>query len=151
MNVTIRRAVEADASAITRLTSQLGYPAEVEVMRGRLKPIVDCADHLVLAAEDAGDVCGWIQAQSAEVLESGFRVEIVGLIVAEGRRREGIGRRLVRSVEAWAAQAGAPAVVVRTNIARAESPPFYTSLGFAQTKTQRVYRKTLNATSQALV
>jgi GNAT superfamily N-acetyltransferase len=77
------------------------------------------------------------------VLESGFRVEIVGLVVAEDCRRHGVGRELVQRAEQWAAGLGAATVVVRSNTKREESHRFYPALGYAATKTQAVYRKRL--------
>jgi GNAT superfamily N-acetyltransferase len=74
-------------------------------------------------------------------LESGLRVEIVGLIVSETMRRRGVGRCLVEYAETWAKEISAETVVVRSNTKRVESRVFYPSLGFLPSKTQVVYRK----------
>ena len=103
-------------------------------------------DYLLLVCEgDAQEapLFGWIQAHSNEVVESGFRVEIVGLIVDERTRREGVGRMLVGGVEDWARGLGARRVVVRSNVLREGSHRFYEELGFVPTKTQMAYRKEL--------
>lgn len=59
------------------------------------------------------------------------------------RVRNGVGRALVASAEAWALGNGFSSIGVRSNVARVESHPFYERLGFARTKTQHVYSKTL--------
>lgn len=47
------------------------------------------------------------------------------------------------SAEGWALSSGFSSIRVRSNVTRAESHPFYERLGFARTKTQHVYSKTL--------
>jgi ribosomal protein L15E len=47
--------------------------------------------------------------------------------------------------EAWAREASAGYVVVRSNVRRTESHAFYPSIGYAPSKTQAVYRKSLGA------
>ena len=106
--------------------------------------MVNRPEQLVLVAILEGQIAGWLQAQASEVLESGFRVEIVGLIVSESFRRRGVGRCLVERAEQWAKEIGAPAIVVRSNLKRVESHIFYPALGFSSSKSQAVYRKTLN-------
>jgi predicted N-acetyltransferase YhbS len=143
----IRDAVISDAAEIARLTGELGYPANAEETAGRLSRVGDRQKQVVLVAVLEGKIAGWIQAQASEVLESGFRVEIVGLVVAESCRRCGVGRRLVEETERWASDVGAPAIVVRSNAKRVESHIFYPALGFSSSKTQAVYRKLLKKES----
>jgi len=97
----------------------------------------------VLVAVIDHAIGGWVHAHAAEALESGFRVEVVGLVVAERFRRRGVGRRLMEAAEKWAVAQGAPVLVVRSNVRRTESQVFYPSLGFAVNKTQTVYHKRL--------
>lgn len=139
----IRDAAPADAESIAQLTTELGYPADAAAIAGRLARLSGQRDQLVLVAVLDGKIAGWLQAHASEVLESGFRVEIVGLVVAEDCRRHGVGRQLVMRAEQWAAGLGAGTVVVRSNTKREESHRFYPALGYAATKTQAVYRKRL--------
>ena len=88
-----------------------------------------------------GRLTGWLQAHAYDILESGFIVEIVGLVVAQDCRRSGAGRALVRQAEQWAATLGAEALVVRSNTLRTESHLFYPALGFSISETQTVYKK----------
>lgn len=146
MEFVVREATPADADALAALSGELGYPADAGAVRGRLARILACADDRVVVAQAAGGaVCGWLQAHRSEVLESGLRVEIMGLVVAAGARRSGVGRALVADAEAWAARVRAGCVVVRSNVKRTESHLFYPSLGYEPSKTQAVYRKRLGA------
>jgi GNAT superfamily N-acetyltransferase len=142
MGLRIRTATAKDAEPISLLTRELGYPAEPRATRERLRRILRRKDQRVLVAEfPDGRICGWLQAHCSEALESGFRVEIIGLIVSGAMRRRGVGRRLVSRAEAWASEISADGVVVRSNTARVESHAFYPSLGYRKVKIQAVYRK----------
>jgi GNAT superfamily N-acetyltransferase len=141
--ISIRIALETDTPAISDLSERLGYPAALQVISARIQKILARNDQLLLVALLGQQVCGWLQAHATETIESGARVEILGLIVGEQARRRGLGRLLVEHTERWAAEIGAEAVVVRTNIARAASQTFYQALGYSHSKTQAVYRKPL--------
>src|SRR5438270_9973603 len=125
--VTIRPATVADAPRIAELSGVLGYPIAAEAAAARLKYLLARSEHLVLVAEITG-VVGWIHASEQHLLESGLRCEIVGLVVAADHRGKGIGRRLVARVERWAAERRVERLSVRSNLARAESHPFYERL-----------------------
>lgn len=143
--ISIRRATEADAASIARLSSTLGYDAQPSVIAARLHAILRSdADLMVVADDSQGDVAGWLQAHAAHIVESGYRVEITGLVVSSGHRRRGVGRALVAEAERWAGTMAAEAVVVRSNVRRVESHAFYPALGYMATKTQNVYRKVLS-------
>lgn len=92
---------------------------------------------------DGGDVVGWLHAAEQELLESGRRCEILGLVVDPAHRARGVGRRLVEAVEAWALARGLDRMAVRSNVARPDSPPFYERLGYERAKTQHASRKPL--------
>jgi hypothetical protein len=47
-------------------------------------------------------------------------------------------------IERWATTRQCTQVVVRSNVSRSESHPFYENLGYARTKTQHAYRKVLD-------
>jgi GNAT superfamily N-acetyltransferase len=82
-------------------------------------------------------------AGERELLESGRRCEILGLVVDSTHRGRGVGRRLVQAAEAWALARGLDQMAVRSNVGRAESHPFYERLGYVRAKTQHAYRKRL--------
>lgn len=142
-DVILRRAKMSDAPAIAALAAQLGYPSESECVRRRIEAIDRSEEHFLILAESDGSPAGFLHARASHALDSGFRVEIMALVVGEGCRREGIGRRLVERMETWARELGAEVIVVRSNTKRIESHRFYPSLGFREVKTQFVYQKQL--------
>jgi GNAT superfamily N-acetyltransferase len=154
--VTIRAASRGDAEAIARLSGELGYEVSAEVIARRLGAVTGSGPDLVLVAVRMGgersnssrqsqaqneEVVGWLQAHAAHILESGFRVEITGMVVSPETRRHGVGRLLLTEAERWAREKGAGAIVVRSNTQRVESHLFYPALGFRESKRQVVYRK----------
>jgi GNAT superfamily N-acetyltransferase len=140
--VTVRPATLQDATAVAALSGELGYPVGVETLRGRLQAILaSAADRMLVAADASGDVVGWLQAHATCVVESGFRVEITGLVILPAVRRRGVGRALVAEAERWAKNVSAESIVVRSNANRLESHSFYPALGYTLAKTQQVYRK----------
>jgi GNAT superfamily N-acetyltransferase len=139
----IRRATSADAAGVADLSGILGYPVDRENMQRRLERIGGCEEHVVLVAETSGQIIGWIHGAVHEFLVAGRVGENCGLVVAEGQRTNGVGRRLVEAVEQWARGRGLDQVSVRSNVARPESHPFYEKVGYTRLKTQHVYRKSL--------
>jgi GNAT superfamily N-acetyltransferase/uncharacterized damage-inducible protein DinB len=146
--VHIRRAEPADAPRLAALSGELGYPVAGDALAGRLARMLTRPEHVVLVAEVNGGVAGWLHATETELLESGCRCEIAGLVVDATCRRQGVGGRLVAAVERWAADRGLELVAVRSNVARQESHPFYERHGYTRAKTQHAYRKRLSTPGQ---
>jgi len=143
-NFDVRRATTQDTDAIRRLADELGYPTGAGVMDQRVRAVVSANNGLLLVAADStNQPAGWIQANFAHLIDSGFRVEILGLVVSAAVRRAGLGRLLMDAVEAWAVSIHAEAIILRSNVTRAESHPFYLALGYEKTKTSQAYRKIL--------
>lgn len=143
--MTVRDALITDAEAIAVLSGQLGYPAETAELRARLETLLGRSSHhaVFVATDEGGRVIGWVHIGRRDVLENAACAEILGLVVDTTLRGAGIGRALVAGAEAWARARGLGEVVVRSNIARLESHPFYERLGYRRTKTQHVYRRAL--------
>jgi len=141
----IRSASLADTPEIARLASQLGYPATAGEILARLEALLARPNHFiaVAAAEEKPGLRGWIAAEERHLLIASDRVEIMGLVVDRAARRQGVGQILVAEVERWAVTRGVGEVVVRSNILRPESHPFYEQLGYHREKSQHVYLKQL--------
>jgi GNAT superfamily N-acetyltransferase len=140
----LRRARLEDAVEIARLVTELGYPIEATEIVPRLEKLLVHPDHLVTVATGPNDhLSGVIMAEHRRLLLYGAQVEIMGLSVGAEARRRGVGQALVSAVENWAQQCGDGPVVVRSNVLRPESHPFYEKVGYARKKTQHVYSRLL--------
>jgi GNAT superfamily N-acetyltransferase len=113
-------------------------------MRARLGQLLSSPAHIVMVAHNEGALLGWISGEVRVTLETGDRVEITGLVVDVSARRAGVGRLLVTGVERWATGRNCREVMVRSNISRPESHPFYEGLGYGRAKTQHAYKKVLD-------
>jgi GNAT superfamily N-acetyltransferase len=139
----LRNARLDDAAQIARLADELGYPAKTQEIATRLTALLPQSHHHVVVAQGDDGLLGWIAVERRLTLESGERIEIVGLVVSPIARRGGIGQALVTDAERWALAQGFDSIVVRSNVARAESHPFYERLGYVRRKTQHLYSKPL--------
>ena len=138
----LRRARSEDATEIARLVTELGYPVEAGAILPRLQALLVHPDHLVTVAAGPNDrLSGVIMAEHRALLLYGPQVEIMGLSVGAEARRMGVGRALVKAVEDWARQFGDSQIVVRSNVVRPESHPFYEKIGYKRKKTQHVYAR----------
>jgi GNAT superfamily N-acetyltransferase len=141
---TVRGARPADAAEMARLACELGYPTSDEAMSDRLSALLPDAGEHIAVVPDGDRLLGWVHVQRGLSLDIGSRAEIVGLVVDATARRHGLGRRLVAAAEDWARAQGLSSLMVRSNVARDVSHPFYASIGFERIKTQHVYTKRLD-------
>lgn len=151
MVAVIRAATTDDAAALSRLSTQLGYPGTAKELAARLGSLLSRpAEHAVLVASDARHaVIGWVHVGIRELLESPTRGEILGLVVDRAARRGGVGRALVAAAEQWVRGREVGEIVVRSNTVREESHPFYERLGYRRIKSQHVYHRALPVSGDA--
>lgn len=143
MDFALRPARIEDAAEIARLSTELGYPADADEMAPRLRAVLADANRPVIVASAKSVLLGWIGLERRLSLEGGDQAEIVGLVVDARARRAGVGAALVEAAEHWARGLGYGQLVVRSNIARVESHPFYEKHGYVRRKTSHVYAKPL--------
>jgi GNAT superfamily N-acetyltransferase len=143
----IREAQMEDAEKLADLAGQFGYPSSTDEMAARLRRILSDPDHVVYVAElpDAG-ACGFAHVSAGIALQSGPRAELVGLVTHTSLRSRGLGARLVAEAERWAQSKGFATICVRCNVVRADTHRFYERLGYQCSKTQKYFRKSLDAT-----
>jgi len=142
--VEIRAPRAGDCSRMAELSGQLGYKAtgaEIEKRLAAMQASPDCA--VFVAELLGGHVAGWVGVFVYRCVEANTRAEISGLVVDEGIRSSGIGRRLMERAEEWAREKGCSAVGVRSQVFREGAHAFYERLGYKHIKTQKSFRKDL--------
>jgi GNAT superfamily N-acetyltransferase len=142
--VSVRRLAAEDAEVAAELSGQLGYPCGVEELRRRIKELLRTADRVGFAAVLDGQMVGWIDAATERHLQGETCVVIGGLVVRDGARGLGIGRRLCVAVEEWARSRSIPVVRVRSQIKREDAHRFYLRDGYEKVKTSLVFEKQLS-------
>ena len=144
-NTLIREATESDSTAIAALAGELGYATTPAEMRRRLAALQQSKNDDVLVAVRSDTVVGWIHLSRIPSLESSPFAEIRGFVVTESERGTGVGTQLVNAAEEWSRERACPRIRVRSNIVRTATRRFYQNRGFAVSKTQNVFDKTLVA------
>jgi predicted N-acetyltransferase YhbS len=134
-----------DAVAVAELCGQLGYPASGAEIAERIKALLTrIEDQVAFVACLGGEVVGWIEASIVHHLQSAPHALIGGLVVKDGVRSLGVGRRLCAEVEEWSREKGMAVLRVTSRTTREDAHLFYLRSGFRQTKTSAMFEKVLS-------
>jgi predicted N-acetyltransferase YhbS len=143
-SVIVRVISHEDAAAVAELTRQLGHEVPVERIAEQIRRLSSCAASQVVFVACVGvDVVGWIEAAIAYHLQSVPYSLIGGLVVRDGMRSLGVGKRLCAEVEMWSKEKGVAVVRVMSRISRERAHRFYLREGYEQIKTSAVFEKVL--------
>jgi RimJ/RimL family protein N-acetyltransferase len=127
----VRRARFADAPALARLLTELGYSQNAEQTHAQLTAWAGDPRGIVLIAESDGSPAGFAAAYATRRMEQpGSFARVVALAVDAARQRSGLGRRLLTAVEAWAAELGCREIEITSSRHRDDAHAFYRALGF---------------------
>jgi GNAT superfamily N-acetyltransferase len=141
----IREIVPGDASAVAELSGQLGYVVSADEMKARIEAILPLPDdHLAVVACFHDEVVGWVEAEVVRHLQSPAHALITGLVVKEGVRSLGVGKKLCAEVERWSRRREVRVIRVTSRMTRERAHRFYLREGFVQTKTSAVFEKILS-------
>lgn len=133
-----------DARAVARLCAELGYLVAEDEVRRRFCALKGAEDHeLLVAQDDRGSVVGWVHAHVPRLLLADRVAEVLGLVVDENRRGEGVGRLLMAEAERWAAKKGCDEVRLRSDVVREDAHRFYEGFGYGVRATSLVFGKAL--------
>jgi GNAT superfamily N-acetyltransferase len=139
----VRPARTEDAPALAVLAGQLGYPTSSEELSLRLPEVAANPDAVILVAGERDDVQGWIHVELKRSLLTPLAAQVMGLVVDERRRSEGIGAALLAAGEAWARERGCRSMLVGTRVTRERAHRFYRRAGYDLLKTSHFFEKGL--------
>ena len=128
---TIRGAVASDSEAVFVLTKAFStsFEPEPEAFARSFEHLLSDDGALLLVADEDGSVCAYLLGFVHETLFANGPVAWVEeLMVAENKRREGVGASLIREFEAWAGQRGARLVALATR----RASEFYVARGYEE-------------------
>lgn len=131
MSHIIREARSADAAAISRLITALGYTLGPEDVSGRLAVYADGVSK-VLVAEESGSVVGFLSFHAIPLFhQPGSLGRITAMAIDPEHHRQGIGRSMVAAAEKIAADGGCLRMEVTSGDHREQDAHlFYQSLGY---------------------
>lgn len=137
----VRSARPADAEAIARLATALGYESSADQIATRLAALKKGGEPVLVAERD--EVIGVLAWHVTPVLHRPRPVgRITMMVVAEGERRGGVGRALVEAASARLSAKGCGLIEVTSNVALSGAHGFYRRLGFERTSYR--FAKTLS-------
>lgn len=144
MNITLRRAMISDASAIYELCrSELGYDFSLEQVAANVRRLIGDSGNLLLVAERNNELAGFVHANSHEPVYAPKMKSVVALVVREEYRNHGLGHTLISAVEDWALETGASGVRLNSGENMNSALHFYKSMGYEYIRTQYNFRKML--------
>jgi len=143
--VKVRPIREDDAEAVSQLVTQLGYDRTADQVRRWIDGLDSRPEQAAYVAELNGEVVAWIDVSLEHHLQSELSGLIGGLVVRDGVRGAGIGRRLCERAEDWSREQGAKKIRVTSRSTREAAHRFYLRDGYRQTKISMVFEKPLEA------
>jgi GNAT superfamily N-acetyltransferase len=143
MEIQILPMTAGHAADVQKLSEQLGYPLSLTDIESNIKEVITANSHAAFVALHNEKIVGWIHAFRCTLLESNPFIEIGGLVVDEGYRGKGIGKKLIASIKEWSLQKGFQEIRVRSHVKRKEAHKFYTGIGFKESKEQKVFEMKL--------
>ena len=126
----VREARAADSARMVELIGELEFSVDEGGVAERLDRLAELGEP-VLLAESAGEIVGLLDWHVMRTIHRPKPLgRIVALIVAEGRRGEGIGSALVAEAERRIQAAGCEKMEVTSNFRLPRAHQFYEALGF---------------------
>lgn len=142
MNIIIREAQPGDYAKIAELNkNEMGYDFPVEDTKRKLNCLLEEKSQKIFVAVADGEVKGYIHANDYDVLYAPHLKDIMGIAVASGYRRNGIGKLLLNAVEDWARSTGACGVRLVSGTERTGAHSFYETCGYTSSKEQKNFKK----------
>ena len=143
----IRPARAQDATQLSALLTELGFPAPAETIAERLSGLIK-ANETVLVATHGDDVIGMASVHMTPVLHRPTPVgRVTALVVTESARGRGVGRALVSAAERMLRERGCELIEVTSNQRRTDAHAFYERLGYEVTSLR--FKKTLRVDPHA--
>lgn len=140
----VRRVAPEDARAVAELSGQLGYTISAEEVAERISDLIASPKGQAAFVACAGtEVEGWIEVVVEHHLQSPPHGMITGLVVRDGVRSIGVGKRLCAEVERWCRANRVSVLWVYSRMTRERAHRFYLREGFTQIKTSAVFEKVL--------
>jgi len=141
-NFQIRDISADDAPQVAKLSRELGYSVDGDLIAKQLTSICADSNHFAFVAISESEIIGYIHGFLAIRLTTSPFAEIGALVVSENHRSKGIGTMLVRHLEEQMSHC--ESIRVRCNVKRELAHRFYEKLSFNELKEQKVFERKLN-------
>ena len=134
----IRKVQLRDATSIQRINAEsLGYDFDRKATEAQLKRLLESDQHLILVAEEGGQVIGYAHAASYDCLYFSSLLNLLALAVAQDFQGQGHGRALMQALREEAKAVGYTGIWINSGISRSAAHEFYRSLGCSEKADQK--------------
>ena len=140
----VRNARIQDAQALVRICeTALKHETNAATIQQRIRELSSNDSYYIAVYEDDHDrqVLGFIQAERYNLLYAGNGWNIIALAVDPEAQRQGIGKKLLTSLEEKASSEKYTFIRLNCNTIRKEAHAFYQSRGYICDKTQKRFIK----------
>ena len=138
----IRKAKTSDAEDIYYINkTSLGYDYDLDKQRNNLKSVLNDKTQVILVADIANKVVGYIHLTSYDVIYTDTYKNCLGLAVDNDYKRMGVGSALLKQGEIWASENDAVGIRLCSGVERENAHNFYKSQGYIENKLQKNLKK----------
>lgn len=141
--ISVRPITPEDAQAISEICgADLGYPCGPSLVAEKIQNL-DPAREAAFVAWADGRAAGFIHVEKYDVLYVETLANILGLAVKAEFQHRGIGKKLLQTAEAWAAEHQIKVMHLHSGISRTGAHAFYRHLGYDWEKGKICFEKRL--------
>ncbi|WP_079911695.1 GNAT family N-acetyltransferase [Paenibacillus sp. 32352] len=115
-------------------------------VKEKIHIIMEKTKDVVLVYEENNQVIGYIHGSPYELLFSESLVNVLGFVVKEEYRKQGIGSMLIEQLEQWAEKNGFFGIKLLSHPSRVQAHRIYERRGYVFTKDQKNYIKKFHQT-----
>ena len=130
-----------DAQEIQRISKiVLGYDVDLDIVKKQIEKLTNDNKHNVIIGfenEQTRKIVGFVHTELYESLYMDTGLNILGLAVDSNFQGQGIGKKLMSSIEGYALKNNISFIRLNSNVRRTEAHKFYESIGYICDKTQK--------------
>ena len=131
----------ADAQEVAEICKvALGYDVDVENVEKQIAKLTNDNKHNIIIGfenEQTRKIIGFVHAELYESLYMDTGLNILGLAVDSNFQGQGIGKKLMSSIEDYALKNNISYIRLNSNVRRIGAHKFYESIGYVCDKTQK--------------
>ena len=139
--IAIREIRVTDYNDIYLLNQELGHLYEIEIVKERIQFIIENTKDIIIIAKQNNEVIGYIHGSPYELLYSDSLINILGFVVKEKFRNNGVGNVLMEKLEYWAKGNGYSGIRLVSGFDRLNAHRFYERHGYFYRKDQKNFIK----------
>ena len=130
-----------DAQEIQSISNfELGYDVNLDIVKKQIRKLTNDNQHNIIIGfenEQTRKIIGFVHAELYESLYMDTGLNILGLAVDSNFQGQGIGKKLMSSIEDYALKNNISYIRLNSNVRRIEAHKFYESIGYVCDKTQK--------------